>query len=291
MADTRIEPDQVEETVAIDEAPEAEAAEVESTEAATEPAASNDASADETAEVVVTIEGESPAPEEAVTETPLIKQLRQRIREQEKALRQVQQAQPVQQVPVLGEKPKLSDFDFDEQRYSEAVDAWYGRRLQIERAQAEQQQRQAAEQAKWQGTLQAFEQEKAAFAPKVAGFDELETRVKETLSPTQLGVLLHVGEKRAQVVAALGANPKVLARIASIEDPLKLAAELARLETKMAIQPRKSAPPPETVVRGKSAPIGSLEQQLERAREEAGRTGRMDTVMALKKRLKLAKAA
>lgn len=287
MADTRIEPDQVEETEVVVEAPEAEAEVEQSAEQVTEPEASNDANADEAAEVVVTIEGESPAPEEAVSETPLIKQLRQRIREQEKALRQVQQAQPVQQVPTLGEKPKLADFDFDEQRYSEAVDGWYARKLQIERAQAEQQQRQHAEQAKWQGTLQAFEQEKAAFAPKVAGFDELETRVKETLSPTQLGVLLHVGEKRAQVVAALGANPKVLARIASIDDPLKLAAELARLETKMAIQPRKSAPPPETVVRGKAAMPMSPEKQLEMLEAEAERTGDRTKVVQFKRQQKL----
>lgn len=276
MADTRIEPDQVEETVVTDEATEAEAQSTEQSEdQATEPVASNDANADETAEVVVTIEGESPAPEEAVTETPLIKQLRQRIREQEKALKQVQHAQPVA-TPVLGEKPKLADFDFDEQRYSEAVDGWY-----------EQRQRQQAEQAKWHGTLQAFEREKAEFAPKVAGFDELETRVKETLSPTQLGVLLHVGQKRAQVVAALGANPKVLARIASIEDPLMLAAELARLETKMAIQPRKSAPAPETVVRGKSAMPLSPDKQLEMLEAEAERTGDRTKVVQFKRQQKL----
>jgi hypothetical protein len=88
----------------------------------------------------------------------------------------------------------------------------------------------------------------------VPEFDELEAAVNERLTPAQQGVLLHVAGERAKIVAALGASPKALAKLAAIQDPLLLSAEIARMESSMTTAPqRKSPPPPERTVRGGGA--------------------------------------
>jgi len=182
-------------------------------------------------------------------------------------------------------------IDGDEEKFRAAVRSHFETKAKIDRAREEQEAAIRRSQDEWQQTLNAYESEKRAIAPKIRNFEDLEANVTDTLNAQQLAVLLTVGRKRGELMAALGANPATLKRVAAITSPLLLAAELRESETKMTLAPKRATPAPETVVRGSTKAIGSLQQQLERAREEATQTGRMDNVMALKKRIKQAEAA
>lgn len=281
-------------------APEAEiqgveADEVEAAPAETQPEpteSANDAAGE--GEVEVQIAGETPA-EETQQETPVIRQLRNRLRDAERRARAAEeQSRPQPQgLPVLGREPGLFDdgIDGDEEKFRAAVRSHFETKAKIDRAREEQEAAIRRSQDEWQQTLNAYESEKRAIAPKIRNFEDLEANVTDTLNAQQLAVLLTVGRKRGELMAALGANPATLKRVAAITSPLLLAAELREIETKMTLAPKRATPAPETVVRGNTRAIGSLQQQLERAREEATQTGRMDNVMALKKRIKQAEAA
>jgi hypothetical protein len=90
------------------------------------------------------------------------------------------------------------------------------------------------------------------------------------------------------VIYALGKNPKKAKELAQIDDPVKFAFAVAKLESQLKISNRKAATRPEKQVSA-TAPIkGAVDSTLERLREEAARTGNMDKVMAYKRAQKRA---
>jgi hypothetical protein len=92
------------------------------------------------------------------------------------------------------------------------------------------------------------------------------------------------------VVYALGKNPAELKRIAAITEPVKFAFAIAKLEDKVKVTPKKTAPPPERVIKG-SAQIsaGSSDKRLDSLRAEAIKTGNSNKLMAYKRALKAAR--
>jgi hypothetical protein len=86
------------------------------------------------------------------------------------------------------------------------------------------------------------------------------------------------------VSAALGKHPGKLAELAAIEDPIKFAAAVAKLEGTLKVQKRTRAPEPETIERGNaSVRQGGADQQLEKLEKEAARTGDRSKVIAYKR--------
>jgi len=95
--------------------------------------------------------------------------------------------------------------------------------------------------------------------------------------------VLQGAENPALVVYALGKNPKKAKELAAINDPVKFAFAIAKLESQLKIQPRKTAPPPERTAPSGNAPIsGATDGHLERLRSEAMRTGDMTKVIRYK---------
>lgn len=254
------------------EAVEAEPAETQQPEP-TESA--NDAAGE--GEVEVQIAGETPA-EETQQETPVIRQLRNRLRDAERRARAAEeQSRPQSQgLPVLGREPGLFDdgIDGDEEKFRAAVRSHFETKAKIDRAKEEQEAANRRNAEEWQQTLTTFDTEKTTLAKRVPNFSDLEANVTDAMSPPQLAVLLRVGRKRAELVAALGANPSALKRVSAITDPLLLAAELREIETKMTLAPKKATPAPETIVRGKSGAVQlDANKRLAELEAEADRTG------------------
>lgn len=251
----------------------------------------------ETEVLTVTIEGETPAPdgEPASAETPQwVKDLRVKqrelARENAELKKRIEQSQPI---PAVGAEPTLGDpdIDYDPEKFKAAYVGWLTRKQA-----AEAEARKAAEatqkaQADWQAKLTAFQAEKAQFAAKVPNYSELEETVSATLNPTQQGIIIHCSPMRAQIVAALGANPKQLARFASIQDPAVFSYELGKLETQLKVTPRKTAPPPETVPRGSSGVALGADAKLAELEAEAERTGDRTKVARYRRELRERKAA
>lgn len=235
-------------------------------------------------EVTVTIGEEQPAEEE--NRAPeWVRELRKQHRDAQKRIRELEAQLPKTQQTALPAKPKLEDFDYDSDKFESALENWYEAKRKHE-AQLEEQQRAIEnEQKTWQQRLSEYASKKTEL--KVKDFDDAESFVQESMNVTQQGIILQGAENPALVVYALGKNPKKARELAEIKDPVKFAFQVAKLETQLKVQGKRTPPPPEKPVSGSSAPIsGAVNSTLEQLRAEAERTGDYTKVMQYKRKLK-----
>lgn len=265
--------------------PEIEEEEVVTTEAESEQGGSEEQSEEE---LQVQIGDEEPPPQEQ-EEAPqwvkdLRKQQRELIKENRELKRNLQTGQPAQQKPALPERPKLADFDYDEDKHQAALDGWYAKKLEIDQFEATQ--RRAAEDAQRQVDEVRKAYQTKASSLKVPDYKAAEEEVIATLSEAQQGLILGGADNPPLLVYALGKNPKRLSELAAIKDPVKFAFAAAKLEKDLKVSNRKNdKPAPETTVKS-SGPVVSGNATLERLRAEAQKTGDMSKVMAYKKQMR-----
>lgn len=236
---------------------------------------------------VVSIEGESPAPEESAPEW--VRDLRKQHREQKRRNRELEAQLAAMQsqgqaAKPLGPKPTLEVYDYDTDKYEKALADWFDRKRRHDAEQdAAQRQQQAMEEA-WTAKQQEYFRRKEAM--KAKDFDDAEDTVKDILNVTQQGIIVKGAENPEFVVYALGKNPKKAQELAQIDDPIDFAFAISKLESKLKIATKKSAPPPEKAIKGTGRVSGSVDSTLERLRAEAEKTGDYSKVMRYKKQLK-----
>lgn len=240
---------------------------------------------EESDEVVVSIGEEAPPAEEEQRAPEWVRELRKANREKERRIRELearlQTTTQTENKPVaLGQKPKLEEFDYDADRFEQALDAWHDRKrqhdLQTEMVrQAELQQHQA-----WQAKLDSYSKAKAEL--RVRDYEDAEAIAQEVFNVTQQGVILQGAENPALVIYALGKNPKKAAELAKNTDPVKFAFAVAKLEKELKVTNRRAAPAPERIIQGTGRVSGAVDSTLERLREEAARTGNMTKVIQYK---------
>lgn len=244
-------------------------------------------------ETVIQIgEAEPPAAEERQEAPQWVKELRQeqkRLKRENAELRAKlgggQQATP-QGRPELPPKPKLGDFDYDEERYDQARDEWDAARRKQEAWDAEQQARAKAAQDAVRQVHESYAKSKAAL--KVRDFQEAEEAVTDQLSQVQQSIVIAGAANPAAVVYALGRTPEKLRELASIKDPVKFAVALGKLETEVKVTTTKrtsAKPAPEQTIRGGSGSTSSAAETLKRLEAEADRTGDRTKVAAFRKQM------
>lgn len=242
--------------------------------------------AEESDEVVVSIGEEAPPAEEEQRAPEWVRELRKANREKERRIRELeaklQTTAQTENKPVsLGPKPKLEEFDYDADRFEQALDAWHDRKrqhdLQTEMVrQAELQQHQA-----WQAKLDSYSKAKAEL--RVRDYEDAEAIAQEVFNVTQQGVILQGAENPALVIYALGKNPKKAAELAKNTDPVKFAFAVAKLEKELKVTNRRAAPAPERVIQGTGRASGAVDSTLERLRAEAEKTGNYTKVLQYKR--------
>jgi hypothetical protein len=240
-------------------------------------------------EDVVTIAGESPAPEEEEKQAPeWVRNLRKSYRELQREKRELEERlkavspAPEQSPVVPGKKPTLEDCDYDSDKFETELAGWFERKRQSEEAEAKLRAKQQQEQETWQKKLETYTQSKTGL--KVSDFQDAEETVLETLSVTQQGIILQGAQNPAVLVYALGKNPNKAKELAGITDPVQFAFAVAKLETQLSVT-KKQAPPPEKRINGNGS-LGTSNAQLDRLRDEAARTGDFTKVLAFKRQLK-----
>lgn len=207
-----------------------------------------------------------------------VRDLRKREREQSKRIRELEAAAAAREagtapaVQAVGEKPTLEQFEYDAEKYGEALLAWSDRKRKADEAAATARQEQEAAQTAWNAKLTSYNTAKAAL--RVDDFDGAEHVVRETMNTTQQGVIISGADKPELVIYALGRNPAKAKELAAIKDPVKFAFAVAKLETQLKVAPRKEVPPaPERQVRGNAAGATSIDSTEARLEAEADRTG------------------
>jgi len=245
-------------------------------------------------EFVITVGDEEPEPsdDDDFSGKPApawVKDLRKKEREARKRIKeleaQVQQAKPADKPIEVGPKPKLADFDYDEDQFESAVEQWHERKRQVEQQQAAKQAEEEKAKQAWQQKMQSYEERRQNVASKVKDFEELEEAAKDKLTPTQQGILIHAAENPELIMYHLGKNPKKAQELSAITDPVLFAFAAAKLDSQMKIQTRKPATQPEKKPSGSAGLAGAVDQKLAQLEAKAAKTGDRTELIKYKKSL------
>lgn len=237
-------------------------------------------------EVVITLGEESGEEEDHKEAQPWVKELRKSYKATQKENRQLkerlQQLEQGPDVVKLPEKPTMESCDWDADVFEAKLIEWTSakRKHEEQEQQARKQQEEAQEQVNRQ--LAAYEEKKKSL--KVPDYDEAEDDVNAALNVTQRGIIIMTAEDPAKLMYGLGKNPKLLAEVSKISDPVKFTWRMARLEAGMKTDVRKP-PPPEKVVTGAGNFSGAVgeDPKLEELRRQAAKTGDYTKVHAYKR--------
>ena len=237
-------------------------------------------------DVVISIGEEAPPQEEETRAPEWVRELRKSNREKERKIRELEaklNATATETKPVaLGKKPTLEDCDYDSDDFEAKLAEWYERKREYDAAEATAEAQRDAEAKAWQDKLDSYAKAKASL--KVRDYEDAEAFALDTFNVTQQGIVLQGSDNPALIIYALGKNTKRAKELASINDPVKFAFAVAKLETQLKVTNRKAAASPErTITSGGGRLSGSVDSTLERLREEALKTGDLSKVMAYKR--------
>jgi hypothetical protein len=286
-------------TLVIDEQPDDEAAEDDESKEGDDEGAGAEGEGEEPAEaeevdaeadeVVISL-GDEPAPEEDDKRAPeWVRDLRKSNRELVRRQRELEAenarlkgsagGQPA--AVVVGEKPTMEGCDFDAEKFERDLEAWHTRKREADEQQRKQKQTEEQQQAQWQGRIDSVK--KAATTLKVKDYDDAAQVFEDSFAPIQQAIILDGPDDpktSALLRYALGKNPKKAKELAGIQNPVKFAFAVAKLEAKLKVTPRKQAPTPDKVVRSSVAGAAAVDNELERLRKEAEKTGDLSKVFA-----------
>lgn len=241
-------------------------------------------------ELIVSIDGESPPPEEEQKAPQWVRDLRKKSREDQKKIRELE-AQlgnkaeaPRKELPTLGDKPTMDSCDLDADLYDEELAKWYRDKAAYDKAQSELKAEEEKAKQTWQATLDEYGKKKSDL--KVSDYEEVEAFVEDTLSVTQQGMIIQGAENPALLFYAIGKNPKKAEELKNITDPVKFAFAVSKLETKLKVSNRKAVTKPEKTISGSSRTSGAVDSAMKKLRDEANKTGNFDKLLAYKRKLK-----
>ena len=236
-------------------------------------------------------EDEDDQPEKKA-ESSTIREMRRKLRKaqsENKRLKKDREKKDVEaELPPLGEKPTLEDFEYDEERYEEAVVAYTDRKRQHDKKASEIKTRNENAQKRHDKKLETYQARKKEIMVEVPDFEDAEDHVRNALSETNQAILVAATNDPTVMVLALGTKPKMLEKLKAIDDPIAFAAEVARLEARLKVNDKSNRAKPERrVKRGTAATDGlSSDKQLERLEAEADKTGDRTAVQAYKRKMR-----
>jgi hypothetical protein len=233
------------------------------------------AESEDSDEIIVAIDGEEPPPQEEQAAPEWVRELRREHRELKKRNRELESrvSQSTETNPVvnLGPKPNLEALDYDTEKYEQSLANWYERKRLVDDQQAKARRAEEEQQRAWNAKLEGYVEAKTKL--KVRDYDDAEEVAQQLFNVVQQGVMIQGAENPALVIYALGKNPKKAKELAAIDDPVKFAFAVAKLESQLKISNRKAATKPEKTFSATAPARGAVDSTLERLREEAARTG------------------
>jgi len=208
---------------------------------------------------------------------------RKENRELKKRLAELEaKAKPVDE-PTLGAKPKLADFDFDEDAHEQALDQWYADKRKHDEVEGQRRKAQEEAEAAWNAKVAKYQEGKKAL--RVDDFEDAEEVVTSLFDQTQQGIMLQ-GAKDATLLAyAIGKDPKRAKELAALKDPIQFAFAVAKLEEQIKVSTRKPATKPEGTISSTARGSASTDNVLDRLREEAARTGDYSKIVLYKRNM------
>ena len=245
---------------------------------------------DDSDEVIISIGDESLTPKDKPETPDWVREIRKSNKELKKENRKLQeQVQAVAgvttQPTTLGKKPKMEDFDYEEDKFEKALDEWHDKKYEFKNAETAVQAKKQEEQDRWQSKMDSYNTAKSKL--KVRNFEDAEDIFEDTLDSTQQGIIKGYAKNPVNVVYALGNYPKVLKELAAIKDPVQFSIKLGELETKISTtEPkRKPSAKPEKLLKSSGGKTGSSQSTLDKLRAESKKTGDMTEYFRYKKQM------
>lgn len=283
--------EQEEETVVPDDENEQEAADENEDTNQEEELEEGDIEEEEPDELVITVGDEKIETTEKEKAPEFIKELRKANREKAKRIKELearlQASLPAEQKEeVLGAKPKLEDFDYDTERFEEKLSQWVLKKQRVEKEQENKRQEEKRQMDAWNARLLDYEKKKNAM--RVDNFDEAEENVRQSLTQTQLGILVQGADDPALMVYVLGKNKKKAEEISQISDPVKFAFAIAKLQGEIKVNNVKKPPmpQPERTLKGQGGGASKHDKVLAALEAKAERTGDRTEIFEYKRKLR-----
>lgn len=188
------------------------------------------------------------APEEVIeTDNAVIRHLREELK---KARKEVAAASKPKDEPTAidpGPRPKLEDFDYDEDKHAEAIEQWAEKKVNAKRKVSQSTE---AQEEELEATRKRIAAEKAALGrPDIEEAFEL---VRDTLTETQQSALVGAVDhgNTAKLIYALAKNPDKLASLAGEQNLARFIKEVGKLEGQLKMVKRRKTPEPDVPEKG-----------------------------------------
>jgi len=234
---------------------------------------------------------ETEEPEQEHEETPkwvkTVRKSNRRLESENKKLkRQLDELnKPVERPVTLGDKPTIASCGYDDTKYEQQLLGYYDRKRKVEKQVAERQHVVEEQNKQWHGKQERYVSSRKEHNFK--DFQDAEEIVSESFNQAQQGIVVQGAEDAALVVYALGKNPKKLAELSKITDPVDFAFKIAKLEAQLKVTSRK-APLPEKKISGKKSGglSGNEDVTLQRLRDKADKTGDRSEVVEYMRKMR-----
>jgi hypothetical protein len=268
--------DEAEDVLELDEL---EVIEDEDTDAA-EPEVDTDADGEgEGEETVIGFEGEeedeaAPASE---SESSVIREMRRKLREQERELSNLRKGQQPAKVEI-GPKPTLESCEYDEERFENELDAWKARKAKADAQAREAEEAEERQATEWQETVKTYRA--ASTQLGVAGYEEAEAEVFSVLPNEVQALILRQRATAPALVYALSRSPSKLEELSKL-NLADAAVMVGELKAKVKVEKRRKLPDPDKPVSGRAGTPSAA--NLERLRDKARKSGNWDDYFAAKR--------
>lgn len=265
--------------------------ETEETNEQEEPELASDEEADDDGSILVTL-GDEESEDEG---SQPLREVRKKNRELTKRIRELEKlttAQP--EVPDVGPKPKLEDFEYDTEKFEGALAEWMARKSQADQQAEKQREAQQAAAQRAKQTADDLERKTTEYVNRAKDqgfrdFEEAQASFEDTLPEVVRSTIVDNAANPEIIVMALHQNPEIAEKFKSannVRDAIKAAWELSKLEAKLKTAKPRTKPAPETTVKGGARAPKGPDRTLEKLEQEAERTGDRTKVLAYKRQLK-----
>lgn len=217
------------------------------------------------------------------TAPDLPKRLREEIKKRDRENAELRKRNAELEKPAaaidVGERPTREQFDWDDDAYDEAIDAWNERRFKAQQQADEPDALQAEAAQDVQRLTTGIQTLSYADAQEVA------PAAIKALTAEQQYVIASAAKEPAKLIYALGKNPDRLKALQDIKNPVKFIAEVARMETQMTTRTRTPVAP-ENVRQGDARPPAQGDKETARLEKQAQATGDYTALLAHKRKLR-----
>jgi hypothetical protein len=217
-------------------------------------------------------------------DTPPIRQLRERVRELNRELSELRSGETQKRQEELGPRPKLADFDYDEDKHDAALETWHEKKRQYEQTASSREIEAKAAERDWQRDMETYAAKRDALG--MSDFEEAAEIVKSSLNIAQQATIIKAANNPAAFVYGLAHSDSRLAEISKIQDPIKLAAAIARMEGGLKVVKRRRPAAPDRPAKGSGKLGTTTDKHLEKLKAEAERTGKRTAFLAYQRKLR-----